>query len=136
MIAMNSGKPPDVDNLLPQLSQGAENFTHYHTPEALSQSDGAELQAAATQNTITATTYTATARDDYILCDTTSNNITVTLPAAAQGREFEVVKTATANRLDVIPTGTDTILWSTGVSIYNRGTAIRFKATTGNWIAI
>ena len=125
-----------MDSLLPQLSGNAENFTHYHVSEPLNQSDGAELQAAAQQNPITAATYTATARDDYLLCDTSSNSITITLPEAAQGREFEVIKTAVANRLDVVPTGSDTILWTTGVSIYNRGTAIRFKATTGNWIAI
>ena len=126
-----------MDNsLAPQLSGNAENFTHYHVPDPLSQSDGAELQASATQNSVTGN-YSVTERDDYILADTTSASITITLPPADQGREYEVIKVATANRVDVVPTGTDTVLWSSGVSIYNKGTAIRFKATiTGNWVAI
>ncbi len=119
-----------------QLRGNAECFIHFHTPEPLNQSDGVELQAAATQNPITGD-YTPTDRDDYLLVDTSGGNIVITLPTAAGGREFEVVKTAVANRIDVVPTGSDTVLWATGVSIYNRGTAIRFKATdSGNWIAI
>lgn len=118
-----------------QLFGQAENFLHYHPPIPLSQSDNAELQGAQTQNPVTSD-YTVTARDDIILVDTTTGVVTITLPTAAQGREFEVVKTTIPNRIDVVPSGTDTILWTTGVSIFNRGTAIRFKATTGNWIAI
>ena len=119
-----------------QLRGNAECFIHFHTPQPLNQSDGAELQAAATQNTVTGN-YSLTERDDFILADTTSGNIVITLPLAAEGREYEIVKVAVPNRLDVVPTGSNTVLWSTGVSIYNRGTAIRFKATdSGNWIAI
>ena len=82
--------------------------------------------------------YTATAVNGILLCDTSSTSFTITLPDATSnfGKEIEVVKTSSANRLTVIPTGADTIVGDTSVIIFRQWTALRFKAVTGNWIII
>ncbi len=118
-----------------QLYGNAENFEHYHTSEPFNQSNVAELQGATTVNPVTGD-YTLTSRDDIILVDTSSGPVVITLPEAAQGREYEVVKAAEGSYVSVVPTNPDSVLWNEEVRFYNRGTAIRFKATTGNWIAI
>lgn len=81
--------------------------------------------------------YAATATDGYIYVDTTSGNITITLPASsADGKVLEVIKTVVANTLTVIPTGTDTVVGDTSVIVYTRYTALTFKAVTGGWILV
>lgn len=93
------------------------------------------------QTNVTATTYTPTISDSLIYCDTSSNNITVTLPASTETAvndklTFIVKKAASANTLTILPTGSDTLDGATGIVLYNRGSAIDFRAVSGGWVAI
>ena len=55
--------------------------------------------------------YTATADDHTIRVDTTSGNVTISLPAAASsvGRIFYIKKVAAANTVTIDPSGSETI---------------------------
>ena len=79
---------------------------------------------------------TVSDRQDFILVDTTSKNIIVTLPVAKNGREIEVMKDAEANYVSIVPTSPETILGETEVRVYNYGTSLRFKAVNGRWVII
>ena len=79
--------------------------------------------------------------DDVVLIDTTAASRTVTLPQISDSMvrekfEVEIVKPEAANRIDVVPTGSDTILGEPDAKVYARWTALRLRATTGNWIVI
>ena len=79
--------------------------------------------------------------DDVVLVDTSGGNVVVTLPEISDQmvrdkQEFEVVKTIAANRIEIVPTGSDTILGEPDALVFAQWTALRFRATTGNWVAI
>jgi len=79
--------------------------------------------------------------DDVVLVDTTLGNITITLPLITDTmiytkREHQIVKTVAANTITVSPSGADTINGSASASLVTQWTAIRYRATTGNWVAI
>ena len=82
--------------------------------------------------------YTLTLADGMIEVDTSTAPVTITLPGAgedlvAEKREFTVKKSTAGNYLRILPTGSDTIDYSTGVIVYNRGTSLTFRAVTGGW---
>ena len=79
--------------------------------------------------------------DEVVLVDTTAGDVTITLPAISDAvvrlkREYEVVKTAAANTLYIDPTGADTIVGDTDVIVAVQWTALRFRATPGDWVII
>lgn len=79
--------------------------------------------------------------DDIVLVDTSAGDVTVTLPEISDAmvrnkQEFEVVKIAATNALYIEPTGTDTILGEPDAVVTDQWTALRFRATTGNWVVI
>lgn len=109
---------------------------HYHLAD---RATNAALQSAAMQASITASPYTVRSDDDFLLVDTSSTSITLTLPPARNGKEYEVIKVAAGNAVFIEPNAAngDTVLGSTtGVVIYNRFDALRLKAITGGWVAI
>ena len=120
------------DEQIAQLIGGGECFIHIHPKEPLDFTDSLELMAAEPITNVTSPTYTPTKFEEMLLCDTTNNNITITLPLAFNGREFYVVKMAPQHTVYVLPTPPDTILGSTvGVEILNQFTSIHFKAIAG-----
>lgn len=87
------------------------------------------------------TNTTLTDLDDIVLADTTSGDLTITLPEISEEmvldkREYEIVKPVAANTLTIAPSGTDTTVGDTDVVVTVQWTALRFRATTGNWILI
>lgn len=85
--------------------------------------------------------FTAGTQDGVVLVDTSGSSVTVTLPEISDDMvrdkyEVELVKISAANTLRVLPTGTDTILGEADAVITVQWTAIRFRAATGNWVAI
>jgi hypothetical protein len=81
------------------------------------------------------------ASDEIVLVDTTAGNITMVLPEISDDmirnkREFELVKVAAANTLTIAPTGTDTIVGEPDAVVTVQWTALRMRATTGNWALI
>lgn len=89
----------------------------------------------------TSTSATLTSLDDTVLVDTSAGNVTMTLPEISDNmirgkREFELVKTEAANTLIILPTGTDTIVGEPDALVSAQWTALRFRATTGNWVVV
>lgn len=85
--------------------------------------------------------FTIAPDDDVVLVDTSSGNVTVTLPAISlsmvrEKYEVEVIKSKEANALMVVPSGSDTVLGETGIQAEVQWTAMRFRATTGNWVLV
>ena len=119
-----------------ELTGQGPTWLHYH-PDDRTPTHDTLIRLQALQKFVTASgDYSVSDKDDFVLADTSAGNITVTLPRAADGREFEVVKTAAPGVVTVVPTGTDTILGTTGVTATAQWTALHFKATNGNWILI
>jgi len=109
---------------------------HWHSSDrARSHTDVLALQAATPFLTVTAN-YTVTDAYDYVLVDTTSGNLTVTLPPAKGAREVEIAKKVAANTLVIIPSGSDTVVGDTSVVVTERWTSLRFKAYVGGWALI
>ena len=80
---------------------------------------------------------TLTEQMDFVLVNTATTSITVTLPEAKGGKEFEVVKYATANRVVIVPAAGETILGADEVYITTIYDALRLKAIEGTgWVAI
>ena len=85
--------------------------------------------------------FTVSATDDVVMVDTSGGNITVTLPEISDSMvrekfEVEIVKTEAANRITIDPSGTDTIVGETDAIVYTQWTALRMRATTGNWVIV
>jgi hypothetical protein len=76
--------------------------------------------------------YIPTDTDFRIRVDTTAGDVIITMPVAANGREYQIMKRFNANRLFIIPTAPDTIIGSeTGVIVYNAFTSLHLKAVFG-----
>lgn len=91
--------------------------------------------------------YTTTANatldkmDEVVLVDTSGGDVTITLPEISDDmvrdrREYETVKTTAAGTLTVAPTGSDTIMGAADAVVTVQWTALRFRATTGNWVLV
>lgn len=79
--------------------------------------------------------------DEVVLVDTTGGNITMVLPGISDSmvrtkREFEVVKVVAANTLTLDCTGADTIVGEPDAVVTTQWTALRVRATTGNWVLV
>jgi len=79
--------------------------------------------------------------DDVVLVDTSGGAVTVTLPVISDSmvrlkREYAVVLTDATNTLTVAPSGTDTVVGDTDVVVTVQWTALRFRATPGNWVIV
>ena len=58
--------------------------------------------------------------EDTIFVDSTSGNITLTLPAATNKRTYKIIKTVAANNVIVQRAGTDTVEGGTSITIKNQ----------------
>lgn len=111
---------------------------HYHEPDPATFNDRLQLSSAQPVTNISASgIYSVTRADELLLCDTSSGIITIQLPAAANGREFQIAKTSAANALIIVPESGDTILGSTeGLVIYGKFTSLHLKAIAGGYILL
>ena len=120
-----------------QLIGFGECFVHIHPKEVLGFQDRLDLENATPITNVTTTTYSPTDKDEILLVDTSAGNVTITLPPANKGREFQVIKVAGGNMVTVVPSPGESILGSTaGVVFSNIGTSIRLKSVlgTGYWL--
>ena len=89
--------------------------------------------------TTSAATYNATQTDgiQIILCDTTSNNVTVTLPSAVSNTAiFHIKKIASANSMIIDPSGTETIDGGTTVTVTEQFESLMLVSNNVNWNVI
>lgn len=120
-----------------QLHRGAECRIHFHPKEFPDLDDLINLEAVNPGEPITSDV-TLNSLQSLVLVDTSLSNITLTMPPAQNGREYQIMKTSASHVLYIVPSTGETILGSLiGVSIFNFGTCIHLKAVTGNdWMAI
>jgi len=115
------------------LVGGGDCFSHWHSSDRVPTAAFLHgLQGVAAKTTVTGN-YQATKNDDYLLVDTTAGNVTVTLDAARNGNEVEVLKVVAPNTIFVVPLGSDTVMGTTGVSFSTDGAAIHFKSFGTDW---
>ena len=125
---MNQVEIPDT------LLNGGDCHLHYHQFDRTPRQDTLHGLQAVTRVTEGVTTdLTLSDSDDIVICD---SPCTITLPLARGGREFEVVKNFDGNQLIILPTLPDTLLGKCAVLVYNKGTALHFKSTSGGYILI
>ena len=79
--------------------------------------------------------------DETVLVDTSGGNVEVTLPEISDAmirekREFEVVKIEAPYAVTITPSGTDTIVGAADAVVTVQWTALRMRATTGNWVLV
>lgn len=79
--------------------------------------------------------------DDVVMSDTSGGDLTVTLPEISDSmvrnkREFEVVHIASVGATTVAATGSDTVMGAADALLAVQWTALRLRATPGNWIAV
>jgi len=115
------------------LVGGGDCFSHWHSEDrkptqALLQG----LESIANQVPVTANVQ-LTGKEDFVVVNTATSSVTVTMPRAANGLEIEIMKLSPAYLINVVPKGTDTILGTTGVTISVGNASIRFKAIGTDW---
>jgi len=117
-----------------QLTNTGDCHLHYHSADRMPTHDTVgRLQDVANRVYPVGSTYIATDKDDFILCNQTC---TITLPRAVAGREYEVTMLFAPGTVTVVPTGTDTVMGTTSCYTTVQWTSMRFKAITGGWILI
>lgn len=123
---------PLTNEQLAQLAGYGICFIHTHPKEDLGFVDRLALMQATPITVVTTTPYAPTRNDEILLVDTTAGNVTIELPIAARGREFQVIKIAGGNPVFVIPDAGEAIIGNTeGVTFSNVGSSIHLKAVTG-----
>ena len=88
---------------------------------------------------VTAASYTATATSGttIVLCNTTSNSVTVNLPTAVGNTAiYEIKKTATANSMILDPFSTETIDGSATITIVVGNESLTLVSDNTNWKVI
>ena len=118
------------------LVSGGDCFDHWHSSDRVRTHDDILTMQALAKATLVSSDTTITSKQDYLIVDTSSGNVTVTLPFSNNGREIEIMKNAQANYLSIVPFGDDVILKSKEVRVFNYGTSLRFKGFTGGWIIV
>ena len=82
------------------------------------------------------TNYSVTADDDYLLVDTTSGSVTITLPSAASGRKLTVQRIAGANNVILETSGADTIDGATTFTVSDTRRSVTIKSTHAGYITV
>ena len=123
----------EEDFRVQQLIGGGDCTTHWHSEDRVPTQDFLHgLQGVAYQVT-SSSNFTPTNYTDFIYCDTSSGDVTVTLPVAKNGQEFTVIKTSPLNTLTINTTAPDTIQGLSSVSFTTQWTARTFKDYGGDW---
>jgi len=118
------------------LVSAGDCFEHWHSSDRVMTHDSLTgLQEVANYQTFT-DDYEVKPAADYILADTSVKSVTITLPLSTNGREIEVTKMASPNYVSIKTSGSDLVLGSNELRVYNYGTSLRFKAIPTGWIII
>lgn len=92
-----------TDQEVSQLRGQTECFIHRHPREDLDFQDRLALMQAAPITTVSLSTYDLARSNELILADTTANNVALALQESFVGREFQVIKTAASNKVQLLP---------------------------------
>jgi hypothetical protein len=88
-----------------------------------------------TESTAKTSNYTFTANDETIKFDTSSGNITASLPTAVgiKGKWYVAIKTSASNTLTIDPDGSETINGSSTYAITNNNSTVTIQSDGSNW---
>lgn len=133
---MRTITPDEID----QLVGNGYCYVHVHPKAPLDFSDRLQLMSVEPTERVTSD-HTLGRAGELVLVDTSLQNVTITLPLAARGREFCVVKMSAANEVRIVPTPPERILGITTATVLtSRYSKIRLKAVVGDpdteWIAV
>lgn len=117
------------------LVGGGDSPLHYHANDRTPNNDTLKgLAGAYKSKTVTAGTTVLTGAEDYIIADTTSGNVLLTLPSAVKVFEIEILKPSSKNIVVFAPFDTDTILGlNASYSLSLGNAALRFKTFGTDW---
>lgn len=119
-----------------QLTNGGACDLHFHPNDRIVQHDQLDqLQSVKTIRNISSS-YTATYRDDILIVDTTSGNLTVTIPLSKGFKEFTIVKSVAANVLTVVFSGGQLMFGLSSITITVQADLRTLKAIVGGYIRI
>ena len=128
--------PRISDELLRQLTgmlNRGDCQDHYHSSDRQPSHDTlVGIQQTENVKTVTAN-YIVASIDDYLLVDTTSGNVTLTLPKAKNGRLLFFKKIVAANSMILSANGSDKIDGASTQTVAIQWTCIRLKAISGGW---
>ena len=129
--------PELTQSQLDLLTKGGETFLHYHPRHIMDADDVYNLQVARVVREVV-DDYVLTNNDEFLLVDTSVKNITITLPHSEFQREYQIIKTASAHSLTIVPTAPDTIMGSTSTDITGLYSSLRLKmyVKNRNWFLI
>lgn len=87
---------------------------------------------------VTASTYTATTDDETLKLNTASNDITVTLPAAASvpGKKYEIFVSSSSNRAIIDPNSSETVCGNSTISVFGLEDTVTLQSDGTNWIGL
>lgn len=117
-----------------QLTQRGPCETHTHEIDLAEHRNLETLQSIEAVKNVTAN-YTVTFLDDIIVVDSTTGNVTITLPKSRGGRKFCVIKAVAANTVIVNFSG-ETMLGLSSVSLTDQAARLWFKAVAGGYIPL
>lgn len=107
--------------------------SHWHSEHKRATQDFLHgLDSVAAQRTYTGD-FTLGVGDDFAMVDTSTGDVSITLPRARNGIVKEVLKVSSAYTLTVLPSGSDTVMGVMGVTTSLGGSALRFKAFGTDW---
>lgn len=124
----------DVQHVL--LTEGGACDLHFHPNDRVVQHEQLDqIQALKTIRSISAN-YVATAKDDILVIDTTSGNVSVTLPLAKGFKEFTIVKSVGVNVLTILFSGGQLMFSQSSIVLTTLSDVRTLKAISGGYIRI
>jgi hypothetical protein len=117
------------ESYLSQLVSGGEINLHTH-PHTVTNDQRQRMQQLENVEFVSAN-WSATRESDFIFVDSTSGAVAITLPEARAGQHITVSRTAGANNVTLLPTGTDTINGAPSKVISATNVPVRLKAIVG-----
>ena len=105
-----------TNNEVDQLAGNGYCYIHTHPREPLDFSDRLQLMSVEPTERVTSD-YELGRADELVLVDTSLQNVTITLPLAARGREICNVKMSAANEVRIVPTSPERILGITTATV-------------------
>lgn len=109
-----------------------DNQEHYHSSDRFPSRDTLLWLNSLERVRNVSANYTIDDTDDYVLVDTTSGDITITLPKPLNGRKLVIANFAVAN--DVILTSTVDINSSAADLNIAAGVTVTIKDIAGEWL--
>lgn len=123
-----------TEDQIQELTGGGECHQHYHSFNP-NHTYVSRLQDTYKVRTVSTDT-TLDASDDIVVVDTTSGNVTVTLPRSRGLREYTIVKGKSSNTAIIHFSNSENCFGVTSFNLVSLGETKRFKAYNGNWISI